>query len=98
MLRANGPVLVPAQLPDSHPSKKAALEYIKAYEAANGAGSHSTFGAHTWDAGRLLQRAVPEALHRTFEAQLDLERVESVNELGFGVSNTGSFSVYSGTF
>ena len=28
-----GPVLVPEQLPDSNPSKKAALEYIKAYEA-----------------------------------------------------------------
>ena len=28
-----GPVLIPNQLPDSHPSKKAALEYIKAYEA-----------------------------------------------------------------
>jgi branched-chain amino acid transport system substrate-binding protein len=59
-----GPVLVPAQLPDSHPSKKPALEYIKAYEAAYGVGSHSTFGAHTWDAGLMLQRAVPEALKK----------------------------------
>jgi branched-chain amino acid transport system substrate-binding protein len=59
-----GPVLVPAQLPDGHPSKKAALEYIKAYESANGAGSHSTFGAHTWDAGLMLQRAIPEALKK----------------------------------
>jgi len=59
-----GPVLVPAQLPDSHPSKKPALEYVKAYEAAYGVGSHSTFGAHTWDAGLMLQRAVPEALKK----------------------------------
>ncbi len=59
-----GPVLIPSQLPDSHPSKKAALEYIKAYEGANGAGSHSTFGAHAWDAGLLLQRAIPEALKK----------------------------------
>jgi len=59
-----GPVLVPAQLPDSHPSKKPALEYVKAYEAAHGVGSHSTFGAHTWDAGLMLQRAVPEALKK----------------------------------
>ena len=59
-----GPVLVPAQLPDSHPSKKVALEYIKAYEGAYGVGSHSTFGAHTWDAGLMLQRAVPEALKK----------------------------------
>ena len=59
-----GPVLVPAQLPDSNASKKVALEYIKAYEGAYGAGSHSTFGAHTWDAGLMLQRAVPEALKK----------------------------------
>jgi branched-chain amino acid transport system substrate-binding protein len=81
-----GPVLVPAQLPDSHPSKKAALEYIKAYEAANGAGSHSTFGAHTWDAGLLLQRAIPEALKKAkpgtaeFRAALR-EALENVKEL-----------------
>jgi branched-chain amino acid transport system substrate-binding protein len=59
-----GPVLVPAQLPDSHPSKKPALEYVKAYEAAYGVGTHSTFGAHTWDAGLMLQRAIPEALKK----------------------------------
>ena len=59
-----GPVLVPDQLPDSHPSKKAALVYIKAYETAYGVGTHSTFGAHTWDAGLLLQRAIPEALKK----------------------------------
>ncbi|MCX7141325.1 MAG: ABC transporter substrate-binding protein [Proteobacteria bacterium] len=59
-----GPVLIPDQLPDSHPSKKASLEYIKAYEGAYGAGSHSTFGAHTWDASLMLQRAIPEALKK----------------------------------
>ena len=81
-----GPVLIPAQLPDSHPSKKAALEYIKAYEGTYGAGSHSTFGAHTWDAGLLLQRAVPEALKKAqpgtaeFRAALR-DALENVKEL-----------------
>ena len=81
-----GPVLIPNQLPDSHPSKKAALEYIKAYEGAHGAGSHSTFGAHTWDAGLLLQRAIPEALKKAkpgtveFRAALR-EALENVKEL-----------------
>ena len=81
-----GPVLIPNQLPDSHPSKKAALEYVKAYEAAYGAGSHSTFGAHTWDAGLLLQRAVPEALKKAqpgtaqFRAALR-DALENVKEL-----------------
>jgi branched-chain amino acid transport system substrate-binding protein len=57
-----GPVLVADQLPDSYPSKKVALEYIKKYEAANGAGSFSTFGGHAWDAGLLLANAIPDAL------------------------------------
>jgi branched-chain amino acid transport system substrate-binding protein len=59
-----GPVLVASQLPDSSPVKKTALEYIKVYDAANGAGSYSTFGAHLWDASLLLKAAVPEALKK----------------------------------
>ncbi|MBI3140903.1 MAG: ABC transporter substrate-binding protein [Rhodocyclales bacterium] len=59
-----GPVLVATQLPDSNPVKKSALEYIAKYEAAHGAGSVSTFGAHAWDAGLLLANAVPAALKK----------------------------------
>jgi branched-chain amino acid transport system substrate-binding protein len=59
-----GPILVAEQLPDSNASKKAALEYIAVYEKANGPNSRSTFGAHAWDAGLLLQRAIPEALKK----------------------------------
>lgn len=57
-----GPVLVAAQLPDSNPIKKVALDYVTKYEAAYGPGSVSTFGAHAWDAGKLLSNAIPEAL------------------------------------
>ena len=57
-----GPVLVAEQLPASNPVRKSALEYIKAYEGAHGKGSVSGFGAHAWDAGLLLQAAVPVAL------------------------------------
>jgi branched-chain amino acid transport system substrate-binding protein len=59
-----GPLLVAAQLPDSNPVKKSALEYVKAYEGANGAGSVSGFGGHLWDASLLLQKAIPEALKK----------------------------------
>ncbi|ABK06843.1 ABC transporter substrate-binding protein [Burkholderia orbicola] len=59
-----GPVLVTDQLPDSNPVKKPALGYKAAYEKAYGAGSLSTFGGHAWDAGLLLQRAIPEALKK----------------------------------
>lgn len=59
-----GPVLVAEQLPDDNPVKKSAMEYIAKYEAAHGKGSVSTFGAHAWDSGVLLQAAVPEALKK----------------------------------
>jgi branched-chain amino acid transport system substrate-binding protein len=57
-----GPVLVAAQLPDSNPVKKVALDYVTRYEAAYGKGSATTFGAHSWDAAILLEKAVPQAL------------------------------------
>lgn len=56
-----GPVLVAALLPDSNPCKKAGLEYTQKYEAAFGAGTVTTFGAHLWDAGLVLQRVLPQA-------------------------------------
>jgi branched-chain amino acid transport system substrate-binding protein len=59
-----GPVLVAAQLPDNHPVRKSALAYIQKYEAAHGAGSVSTFGAHAWDAGVMMAAAVPVALKK----------------------------------
>jgi branched-chain amino acid transport system substrate-binding protein len=59
-----GPVLVAGQLPDSNPIKKVALDYTAKYEAAHGKGTTSTFGAHAWDAGLLLQNAVPAALKK----------------------------------
>jgi branched-chain amino acid transport system substrate-binding protein len=59
-----GPVLVAEQLAADHPVKKSATAYVNAYEAAQGKGSVSTFGAHAWDAGALLQAAVPVALKK----------------------------------
>ncbi len=59
-----GPVLVADQLPNDHPVKKSALAYVEAYEKAHGKSSVSTFGAHAWDAGILLQAAIPVALKK----------------------------------
>ena len=59
-----GPVLVAAQLPADNPIKKVAMDYTAKYEAAHGKGNTSTFGAHAWDAGILLQNAVPVALKK----------------------------------
>ncbi|NJD26175.1 MAG: ABC transporter substrate-binding protein [Betaproteobacteria bacterium] len=59
-----GPVLVADQLPADHPVKKSAMEYVTKYEAAHGKGTVSTFGAHAWDAGQLLNAAAPAALKK----------------------------------
>ena len=56
------PVVVSAALPANHPAKTQAVDYAKRYEAANGAGSVSAFGAYTWDAGLLFASAIPAAL------------------------------------
>ena len=81
-----GPVLVAAQLPANNPVKASALDYIAKYEAANGKGSVSTFGAHAWDAGRLMSAAAAVALKTAqpgtpaFRAALR-DALEKINEL-----------------
>jgi branched-chain amino acid transport system substrate-binding protein len=59
-----GPMVVAAQLSDDYPNKKVALDYVAQYEAAHGKGSVSSFGGHAWDAGILLQNAIPQALKK----------------------------------
>ncbi|EJL90908.1 ABC-type branched-chain amino acid transport system, periplasmic component [Herbaspirillum sp. CF444] len=86
-LLPSGPVLVAAQLPADHPVRKVALEYVTKYEAANGKDSVSLFGGYAWDAGLLLQAAVPTALKKgkpgtpEFRAALRdaLEAIKNVN-------------------
>jgi len=81
-----GPVLVAEQLPPNNPVKASALDYIAKYEAANGKGSVSTFGAHAWDAGRLMSAAAAVALKTAqpgtpaFRAALR-DALEKVSEL-----------------
>jgi branched-chain amino acid transport system substrate-binding protein len=53
-------MLVLDEVPDSNPSKKVASDYIAAYEKLNGS-KPATFGANTFDAGLLLQAAIPVA-------------------------------------
>ena len=52
------------QIPDSNPSKKVAADYIAAYEKMYAPAKAATFGANVYDAGLLLQRAVPIAAAR----------------------------------
>jgi branched-chain amino acid transport system substrate-binding protein len=73
------------QVSDSVPSKKVAQAYIAAYEKLHGT-RPATFGANVFDAGLLLQKAVPEAAKKAkpgtgeFRAALR-DALESVHEL-----------------
>jgi branched-chain amino acid transport system substrate-binding protein len=58
---AAGPMLVIDEIPDSNPTKKVALDYIEKYRKTFGI-EPATFGANVWDAGILLERAIPIAL------------------------------------
>jgi branched-chain amino acid transport system substrate-binding protein len=56
-----GPALVPEQLPDSHPSKKVALDFVAKYEKAYGPGSRNQFAGHAYDAIIVLDKVIPVA-------------------------------------
>jgi branched-chain amino acid transport system substrate-binding protein len=68
------PVIVASQLPDTHPAKNQALQYIKLYEAAHGAGSVSAFGSYTWDACLELAHAIPIALKTAQPGTVEFRR------------------------
>ncbi|MDE2428040.1 MAG: ABC transporter substrate-binding protein [Burkholderiales bacterium] len=57
-----GPVMVAAQLPDSSPVKKAAVDFSRQFEKRYGKDSLAAFASYAWDAGLLLQQAIPVAL------------------------------------
>jgi len=57
-----GPVLLPADLPDSHPSKKAVQTFVASYEGKFGKGAPVVFGAHVYDLLQILERSIPIAL------------------------------------
>jgi len=78
-------MLVPNDIPDSNPAKKVALDYINAYKQRYG-NEPATFGGNMYDAGLLLQRAIPDALKAakpgTTEFRVALrDALEKVKEL-----------------
>lgn len=94
-LMAAGAMLVLDEISDRNPSKKVAQEYIAAYEKLYG-NKPATFGANVYDAGLLLQKAVPEAAKKgkpgTPEFRTALrDALENIKEL------VGTQGVYSMT-
>ncbi len=60
----SGPAVIGDQLPDSHPSKKVALDFVQKYEKAYGAGSRNQFAGHAYDAALVLEKIIPVALKK----------------------------------
>lgn len=84
-LMAAGAMIVVDEVANSNPSKKVAQDYIAAYEKIYGI-KPATFGANVYDAGLLLQKAIPEAAKKakpgTPEFRIALrDALENVKEL-----------------
>lgn len=60
---AGSGMLVLDEIPDDNVVKKVAVDYVTSYEKLNGS-KPATFGANVYDAGLLLERAIPEALKK----------------------------------
>ena len=60
----SGPAVIAEQLPDSHPSKKVAIDFVQKYEKAYGPGSRNQFAGHAYDAELVLEKIIPGALKK----------------------------------
>jgi branched-chain amino acid transport system substrate-binding protein len=60
----SGPALLGDQLPDSHPSKKLALDFVQKFEKEFGANSRNQFAGHSYDFEIAVEKAVPMALKK----------------------------------
>lgn len=69
-----GPALVASQLASNHPVRESALAFATAYEQAFGAATLTSFGAHMYDALRLIEEAV---LFADAKSSLDMADVVS---------------------
>ena len=60
----SGPAVIAEQLPDTHPSKKVAIDFVQTYEKAYGPGSRNQFAGHGYDAELVLEKIIPVALKK----------------------------------
>jgi branched-chain amino acid transport system substrate-binding protein len=60
----SGPAVIAEQLPDSHPSKKAAIDFVTKYEGAVGPNTRNQFAGHAYDAQIVLEKILPVALKK----------------------------------
>jgi branched-chain amino acid transport system substrate-binding protein len=60
----SGPAFVGDTLPENHPSKKVANDFVTKYDKAYGAGSRSQFAGHAYDFAIVMEKIVPVALKK----------------------------------
>jgi branched-chain amino acid transport system substrate-binding protein len=60
----SGPAVIAEQLPDSHQSKKLAIDFVQKYEKAYGPGSRNQFAGHAYDSQIVLEKVLPVALKK----------------------------------
>ena len=60
----SGPALLGDQLPDNHPSKKLALDFVQKFEKEFGANSRNQFAGHSYDFQVATEKAIPLALKK----------------------------------
>ncbi len=60
----SGPAVIAEQLPDAHPSKKAAVDFVQKYEKSVGPGTRNQFAGHAYDSQVVLEKVLPVALKK----------------------------------
>lgn len=60
----SGPALLGDQLPESHPSKKLAMDFVQKFEAAHGPNTRNQFAGHAYDFQVAMEKALPMALKK----------------------------------
>ena len=60
----SGPAVIAEQLPDNHPSKKLAIDFVTKYEKAVGPNTRNQFAGHAYDAQIVLEKVLPAALKK----------------------------------
>jgi len=60
----SGPAVIAEQLPDNHPSKQVAVDFVTKYEAVVGKGMRNQFAGHAYDAQIVLEKVLPVALKK----------------------------------
>jgi branched-chain amino acid transport system substrate-binding protein len=91
---AAGPMLVIDEIPDTNPTKAVATKYIADYERLHGA-KPSTFGANTYDAGLILEKAVPLALKSGKPGSVEFRRAlrDAIEQTGELVGAQGVYNM-----